>query len=258
MSKNLQKFVSLYDLHWGYETRGGHKVAVHDPKAISAVMQFVEDFKPDHVVLGGDILDCRAISHHAFGKPGQIEGLRLLNDAKELNATLIKPLERLARGRLVYIEGNHEDWLNDLIETHPSLDGIVNIEALLALSKRWELVPCGGFAKLGKLVFIHGDQIKGGENPAKNAVTAYESNVRLGHFHTFQVFTKTSAVEANGHTGVAIPCLCKKNPTYGKGAPNKWMQGFSYGYIHADGTFADYFPIIVNGKFIAEGKQYVG
>lgn len=254
----MQKFIALYDVHFGYERRGGHKVALHDLKAIQAVLEFAKDFKPDHVILGGDILDCGAISHHNHGKPGAVEGLRLVADAKDLNSLLIKPLEA-AKGKLVYITGNHEGWLDQLVEVHPGLEGIVDLRSILGLSKRWEVVPEGEAYKLGKLVFIHGDQIKGGEMPAKNAVLAYERNVRLGHFHTFQAYTKTSAVDANGHTGVVIPCLCKKAPKYGGGAPNKWMQGFSYGFLdEKGGTFNDYFPIIVNGKFHAEGKTYVG
>lgn len=253
----MKKFLALYDIHFGYERRGGHRVALHDSKAISAVMKFAKDFKPDHVILGGDILDCGAISHHNHGKPGAVEGLRLVADAKEVNKLLIKPIEEIAKGKLVYITGNHEGWLDQLVELHPGLEGIVDLKSILGLSKRWDVVEEGGAYKLGKLVFIHGDQIRGGEMPAKNAVLAYERNVRLGHFHTFQAFTKTSAVDANGHTGVVIPCLCKKAPKYGGGAPNKWMQGFSYGFVDDNG-FNDFFPIIVNGSFRAEGKLYEG
>lgn len=255
----MKKFVALYDLHWGYERKGGHKVTTHDPRALDATMQFVEDFKPDSVILGGDILDCRAVSHHTKGKPGQVEGLRLVSDAKELNAELIKPIEKICKGGLSYITGNHEDWLNQLIDEYPALENIVSIEAILGLSKRWNVVPNGDMVKLGKLVFIHGDQLKGGDNPAKAAVTAFERNVRFGHFHTYQVYTKTSAVDLNGHTGVAIPCLCKKAPMYGGKAPNKWMQGFCWGYVdETAGTFNDYVSVIVNGSFHAGGKTYHG
>lgn len=256
---NSEKFVALFDLHWGFENRGGHKVALHDPKALSVAMQFISDFKPNHVVLGGDMLDCGAISHHNKGRAGSIEGLRLLSDAAKLRETVIRPLESQVKGRLVYHIGNHEDWLSDLIDTQPGLDGIVNCEALLSLGKRWEVIPVGEASQLGKLVFIHGDQIKGGEYVAKTAVAAYERNVRFGHHHTYQVHTKTSAVDANGHTGVAVPCLCKKNPKYGGGAPNKWMQGFLWGYVGGPNTtFNDYVTVIVNGVATINGRTYKG
>lgn len=255
----MEKFVALFDAHVGYERRGGHKVAIHDPKALSVAMQFIGDFKPDHVILGGDMLDCGAISHHTKGKPGLNEGLRILGDAKELRETVIDPLEKLVKGRLVYHTGNHEDWLNDLVEETPGLEDLVSVRAILGLKSRWEVMEDGELSKLGKLIFIHGDQLSGGEHMAKSAVISYEANVRFGHFHTFQVYTKTAAIDANGHTGVAVPCLCKKGPQYGKGKPNRWMQGFLWGYVNAkDSTFNDYVSIIVGGKAVINGKQYCG
>lgn len=254
----MTKFVALFDTHFGYEHRSGHKIALHDPKAISAVLKFVKDFKPDRTILGGDTLDCGSISHHNHGKPGAVEGFRLLADAVELRKVLIDPLEESTKGALTYHIGNHEDWLTDLEQQIPALEGIIDVRSLLKLGKRWEVIPQGDCSKLGKLVFIHGDQIKGGQYAAKNAVEAYERNVRMGHYHTYQVQTKTSAVDLNGHTGCVVPCLCKKRPGYGGGSPNKWMQGFLWGYVSPDGTFADYVSVIVNGKFIALGKEYVG
>lgn len=206
-------------------------------------------------MLGGDILDCSCISHHNHGKPGAVEGFRLLSDAKELRAELIDPLESMSKKSLTYIIGNHEDWLTDLSDQIPALEGIIGVRPLLSLKNKWKIVEQGGTHKLGKLIFIHGDQIKGGENAAKNATLAYERNVRLGHFHTYATYAKTSAVEANGHTGIVVPCLCKKSPKYGGGAPNRWMQGFLWGYI-GENMFSDYVSVIVDGKFIANGKEY--
>lgn len=222
-------------------------------------MQFIEDFKPNHVILGGDTLDCGAISHHRRGRVGQLEGLRLLADAQECREAVIRPLEKLIKGKLIYHIGNHEDWLRDVTDELPALEGIVDIRSLLKLSSKWEVIEQGKASKLGKLTFIHGDQIKGGANPANYAVTAYERNVRFGHFHTFQIATKTTPVDANGHTGIAVPCLCKKGHAYGEGAPNKWMQGFLWGYIGGpDNCFNDYVTVIVNGKAVINGKSYVG
>lgn len=255
----MEKFVALFDAHWGYERRGGHKVSLHDPKALAVALEFIKDFKPDHVILGGDMLDCAAISHHTKGKAGQIEGLRILSDAKELSDALIKPLEAVVKGRLIYHTGNHEDWLNDLVDEMPGLEGIVDLRSVLHLGKRWEVIEQGSSSRLGKLTFVHGDQVKGGQNPAQWAVTTYERNIRFGHYHTFQIATKTTPVDANGHTGIAVPCLCKKGPGYGKSAPNKWMQGFLWGYVGGpDSIFNDYVTVIVNGKALINGKVYKG
>lgn len=255
----MEKYVALYDLHWGYERKGGHKVPLHDSKALAVALQFIKDFKPDHIILGGDILDCGSISHHNHGKPGAVEGFRLLGDARELREALIEPLEQLKTKSLTYIVGNHEDWLSDLVSMIPALEGIVDVKSMLKLADKWKIVPNGDTHKLGKLIFMHGDQIKGGEHSAKWATVAWEANVRFGHHHTFQVYTKTSAKDANGHTGVAIPCLCRKDPNYGGGSPNRWMQGFSWGYVGGPkGVFNDYVSVIVDGHAIVNGKAYKG
>ena len=251
----MEKFLALWDVHFGYERRGGHKTTLHDPKAIKVALDFAKDFKPDHVILGGDILDCGLISHHNHGKPGAVEGFRLLGDAKELKTAIIDPLEALKPKSLTYITGNHEDWLADLTDKIPALEGIVDLRSVLGLGKKWKVVPIGESHKLGKLTFIHGDQVKGGEHSAKWATVAYEANVRFGHHHTFQTYTKTSALELNGHTGIAVPCLCKKNPKYGGGSPNRWMQGFLWGYVTGP-TFNDYVTVVVDGRATINGKQY--
>lgn len=253
----MQKFVALFDLHWGYERKSGHKVPLHDERALNVALEFMKDFQPHHTILGGDMLDCASISHHNDGKPGKVEGLRLVEDAEKLRSCLIEPVQHMTKDRLVYLIGNHEVWLQDLIDKIPALDGILNIQPLLHLGKRWEIVEEGGVAKVGKLNFIHGDMIKG-TNCALNAVVDYEANVRFGHFHTFQVATKSTPVMDNGHTGIAVPCLCKKGPGYGGKKPNKWVQGFLWGYVGEDGTFSDYVTIIVNGRAVINGRSYKG
>lgn len=256
----MEKFVALFDLHYGYEINGSrHKVPLHDSKALSVAMQFIKDFKPDHVVLGGDMLDCGSLSHHRLGNSGQLEGLRILAEAKELREKVIVPLEQQVKGRLIYHIGNHEAWLTQLIDKTPSLEGIIEAESLLQLGDKWEVIGQGGISKLGKLVFVHGDNISGGQHHANSAVTNYEANVRFGHFHTYQVATKTTPVDANGHTGISVPCLCKKSHNYGKKAPNKWMQGFLWGYVGGpNGCFSDYVTVIVNGHAVINGKAYSG
>ena len=53
----MEKFVALFDLHWGWERVNGHKKPLHDAKALAVALKFIADYKPDHIILGGDILD---------------------------------------------------------------------------------------------------------------------------------------------------------------------------------------------------------
>jgi hypothetical protein len=251
---DAKKFVFLVDSHYGFERRSGHKVALHDERALDIALQFVDDFQPDEVILGGDILDCGAVSHHNHGKPGRTEGMRLIADADMARLSIIEPLQKFKHK--TFITGNHEDWLTDLSDDLPALEGMLDLKDLLGLQD-WNLIPQGGSFNLGKLTFIHGDTIKGGEHVAKAAVINYERNIRFGHFHTYQVYTKTSAIEAKlGKTGMAVPCLCTKNPKYNESRPNRWMQGLCAGYVFNDGTFSDQVHLITGNKMVANGKLY--
>lgn len=218
-------------------------------------MNFAQDFKPDVWIHGGDMLDCGVISHHNKKKPGNVEGLRLLADAQDGYETFIKPVTAKEK---VYIIGNHEDWLNDLIVETPALEGIIDIRKLLRLDS-WKVVEQGGVYNLGKLSFLHGDTVKGGEHIAKAAVINYERNVRFGHHHTAQLYTKNSPIDyKNAKTGMAVGCLCTKDPKYGESKPNRWSQGFLYGYVGEGGYFNDYYVAIIDGKAWANGKIYKG
>lgn len=258
----VRRFAALYDLHWGYEVRGGHKKALHDPKAWGAVLAFLQDFQPHDLVFGGDILDCGVISHHTKKKPRKTEGFRLLRDATECKEAVILPaLSTLAKdATTTYITGNHEDWLEDLLDEEPGLEGIVNLDTLLGLETFDKVLPQGGMHHLGKLWFAHGDQIKGGgENKAKAAELHFDRNIRIGHYHTYQTYTRTSAVDNKlPKTGTVVPCLCAKDMAYNESAPNKWAQGFLWGYVFEDGTFCDYVSVITKGRFHALGKTYKG
>lgn len=254
----LKRFLFATDHHWGYSRKGGHKVPTHDEKAWNTVLDFARDFKPHVFILGGDTIDAGAVSHHNKGKPGRTEGLKLLADTEECYEKVIKPIEALKPERMAILLGNHCQWIADVVDDIPALEGIVDIRKLLHLDK-WEVIEQGEAFNLGKLTFVHGDQLKGGENVAKNAVIAYERSIRFGHHHTYAAYSKTSPLDYKlGKTGIAVPCLCLKDPSYGKGAPNKWLQGFNYGYIDKKGNYNDAVAIILDGKTVIGGKTYRG
>lgn len=261
----MTKFIALFDAHVGFEKLPGQvrPSALHDPKALAAVWKFASDFKPDRIILGGDALDCGPVSHHNRKSPGKVEGLRLKQDFDLCRELIIDPAEALVgrNGQLDYLPGNHEDWLQDIADETPGLEGLLDIREGLHLGKKWTVHEYGDIVPLSRhLILIHGDQISGGgEQKAKAAVIQYERSVRFGHFHTHQVYTKTSAIDIElPRTGISVPCLCRKSPRYTQSSPQRWAQGFLWGYIRPDGTFTDYVSIIIDGKFIALGKEYKG
>lgn len=253
----MRKFVSLFDLHLGYQIRSGHRSPIHDAKALRVALEFIEDYKPEVIVLGGDMLDCGPISHHLEGKPWRTEKARIGEDATELNALLIDRINAMPWVKeKVYIIGNHEDWFTDLLDKNPALVGTISLKQLLHLDG-WTVIDIDGHYNLGKLTFIHGHQLGSQEMCAKKAVVEWERNVRHGHVHTYQVYTKTSPMDVKlAKTGIAVPCLCTKKANFLEGKPNKWVQGFNHGVVFPDGSYMDYVTVITNGRAFANGKLY--
>lgn len=263
MATDYQKFVFSPDKHWGYTNQKGKLQPIHDEKAIMAMLEFARDFKPDVWIEGGDSLDLSGISHWNKSKPLDIESLEIDRDMEEYDEQVLMPIDELmGEGRKEWLEGNHEAWLEQVKQSFPALRGsaTLNLEKKLDLRDRgWRWRDQGIPVSVGKLLFVHGDTINGGEHVAKKAVLDYNANVRFGHHHTHQVYTKHSPVSTDEvKTGMAVGCLCNRNPLYNKRRPNKWVTGFNYGYVFRDGTYSDFHPVIINGKFAAEGKVYRG
>lgn len=261
----MQKFLAIFDAHVGFERLPGEArpSPLHDPKALGAVWKFAEDFKPDRVILGGDILDCGPVSHHNRKTPGKTEGLRMRRDFELCRELVIDPAAEVLApdGKLDYLIGNHEDWLQDLSDEIPGLEGVVDVKGGLDLSDSWRVHRQGTILPLSRhLLLVHGDVIKGGgEQKAKAAVIQFERSIRFGHFHSYQTYTKTSSIDIElPRTGINVPCLCKKSPRYTESSPQRWAQGFLWGYIMPNGTFSDYVSIIISGRFTALGKEYRG
>jgi hypothetical protein len=259
MAKSESRYVNLFDAHFGHELKGGHRKPLHDQHAIDATLAFCSDFKPTHLTFGGDMLDCGVISHWRTDKHRQVEGVRLLKEAFECQEKLLEPAAATiaSGGVLRYHVGNHEQWLEDYVDANPQLEGLVELDALLGLTHSgWQLIPLGGASKIGKLYIVHGDQIGGGIHVAKKALDIYQRNIHFGHFHPASTHTAVAPLDAEPKQGMAVPGLCKRNPGYSKDGPNRWVQGFEYGFVEANGNFHARVVIMIDGRFYAEGKLY--
>jgi hypothetical protein len=257
----MKTYLFTPDKHIGWERKNGRLEPLHDKKALSAMLKFASDFKPDIWIEGGDNLDCGPVSHWLQNKKVSLKDLDLAKDIKEYQSLVLEPVNEIMdrpNTQKYWMAGNHEEWLTAIGELNPGISEMLKPTSLLPLDG-WTYVDQGHYVKLGKLHFVHGDNITGVSNVANSALNLYGHSVRFGHFHTFQAATKYSLFDSKEvKTSVAVPGLCRRNPNYMKNRPNQWMLGFNYGYLHDDGTFHDYTPIIINGKFTAEGRTYAG
>lgn len=246
-----QMHVLAFDIHY----------PVYHKPSINALFSFLDTNKVDGFVFGGDQLDLNEVSHHTKGKSIHRERGALKRNLNGLDKHILTPIEkRLKRDcQKVWIMGNHERFLQDLIDEQPELDGMLDIAEFLRLEDRgWKVVPLGGHHKLGRLTVVHGEIINGhGANVAKGGVEAWCSSIAFGHHHTNQVFTKVGpAHEGRKWSGTAIPCLTTTNPGYARNKANRAVNGFGIVEVRPNRDFNVYSAVIADGQFAFGGKIY--
>lgn len=247
-------WVAAYDIHYP---------VIHKP-TFNAMLDFIENNKVSGFVFGGDQFDNSCISHHNRGKglyklPGQYA-----KETKGFDADILKPIEaHLGDIPKIWIEGNHDNWEYELIETHPELQGSIERPLLLNIEERdWKYVPMGTGYKYGELTFIHGETLTGVGNQAsamhaKKAIETYCTNVLYGHMHSPQSFTKVLPSDTKRKwMSWCSPVIGDVNPKYLENRPTAWLNGFTIIEFRANGLFNVYPVVVIDGQFSFGGKIY--
>jgi len=227
------KFLAWSDTHVPY----------HDSKAVICALKVMEWFSPDEVIILGDFLDCSPVNRHERNNLKFREGKTLLADYKVAN-NLLDVIQQ-STNKVTYLQGNHEIWVDKMIDENPELDGLINVEQGLELKARGiKYLPYNVPYKLGKLYFVHG--LFTGAHHAQKHVDAFGCSVAYGHLHDVQMHVKVSPVDVEDrHLGISLGCLANKNPQYMKNRPNNWVHAIGIGTVRSDGTF-NIEPIIIN------------
>lgn len=253
-SVETTKLVLLFDLH----------VPEHDRKMFHAILAFLEDYKPDEIVIGGDFLELVSCSMHSWN-----DGSAQLELDVEAGRTALTALRAAApNAKMTYLEGNHETRLTRfLMEKAPTLTGAITLPEKLdfaGLNITW--VPEGAQPiHRGTLDILHGHQLGtgGGYGLPKyhtaKAVAVYgQPNRRIlyGHTHTDQESGQTTY--QGRATAKSFGCGRSLQPAWLRGAPSGWMHEFGVAVIGPDDMTQLYCVKPVDGKFVFDGKLYVG
>lgn len=229
-----------------------------NPVLLNNVEKYMRSRKWDFLIYLGDGMDMDAISHHAFEANNRrgMEGKRLKKDYENYGKILRRHREIVGdRCKIVYFLGNHEEWAEKLVDTFPGLEELVEPRYNLPFDELGiEIVSYRHFKKIGKILFLHGDQDKGfytSIHHAKKYVELYNRNLVYGDKHTLQVFTKISPAGMDDtHTAYAIPCLADIRPKWNRDKPTAWLNGFGVFFITEDNFTV--LPIVsIHNRFIA-------
>jgi predicted phosphodiesterase len=244
-SSNGYKVIYLPDVHLEANKE------IH--KALKVALNFIENITPEIVIWGGDFLEMGSLSKWNDGKPLLMEGNRYIEDCK-LGRSILEKVSDYCE-RQIYLEGNHEDWLNKYLERHPELVGKLDLRIDLGLNELGiEFIPVNKVFSIGKLSFIHGWHTN--KYHTASTLDRYQDNIFYGHTHDHQSIVRINWATQIPHIGMSLGCLCSKNPHFLRNKPNSWINGFGFFEVRGDGFFTPYFIPIIDGVFTYGGVTY--
>lgn len=234
---------------------GDIHVPYQDDAAVDVVIKMARKFKPDNIVINGDLVDCNPLS--SFSKE-PIEPAAFKAEMDEA-CDIISDLQRYSN--VVLIEGNHESrfyrYVNDKA---PALYGITSMREMIneRLDTPIEYVfttPKESMMEWGEDLLIGHWNVarKYTCYTAKALVDRFQMNCVQGHTHRLGQYSvrpyKTTLMGWEGG------CLCDLNPQYVLN-PN-WSQGFLTYTKHDSGWNIEVVSIN-DGEAFYRGDVYRG
>jgi predicted phosphodiesterase len=230
----------------------------HNEPAVKAILQLMDDVCFDKFVILGDYMDLSCISHWNKNKHRTLEMQRLKSDYIIGNSLLDEFDKRLPKNcDKYYLEGNHENWAEQLVDEMPVLEGMVEPKNMLFLDERkYKYSKYNELVKFGRLYATHGIYV--GSNPIKKHIDELKVNIIFGHTHTLGLYLSSSCAREIAFAGYNAGCVSDLSPDYMKNRPNAWNHGFAIGYFYPNGYFDIQLVRILNGKCIVNQKEYNG
>lgn len=246
---SLLTAVSAFDIHYP-ET---------DFPTLRAILDFCRRNRVGLFVLGGDNLHCESVSRHSKGKPKYRTLGQMKRELDGFRRYVLEPLERVLPKNCekIWLTGNHEDWLAQMFEEQPELEGLIDFCQYLQLEKRgWTVLKQGEHFKKGHLKWIHGD-VLGGSNHINKALNTFVENLVYGHFHTSANGTKVLPhSKRHKWQAWAMGCVGKLDSGYLKNRATGWLNQFGVTEFRQGGMFNHYPVTVFNGVCSYGGRLY--
>lgn len=230
-------------------------IPYHDDAALQLVLECCEREGVSHVFLNGDIADCGPASRHEGKRKRAVLDEGSLRESIEPGMWLFHwALSKKA----FYTRGNHEGWIDQVVEQSPELKG-TDVMDLMGLPRDrcgWRVLPPMGRIRLGSRCWEHGDGLfksgSGGQNPGNRVKSlAPDQTTSIGHLHRrFATFWTTydedGAPRTRGAYGNGHLSLTESHADYA-GSYLNWQKSFELTrvfYVDDRPRFTTYQPEI--------------
>lgn len=243
-----QTFVAIPDTHahtviWSY---------------LVLVCQFMKNFKPQHCIHLGDLMDYQCLLGIGKKRYPSFDGQDVGKLEREfqaaaktismINASVPKDCKK------TFLKGNHEHRVEELLAKAPEFENMFRLDKRIDMTG-WEILPFLEKFKLAKLNFIHGEFY--GKFPVAKHLDCYQKNVLFGHTHAIGQETKPSPMREIPIWGAMCGCLCSLNADYMLNKSSRAEHGFAYGWFdEKTGDFDCRIVRIIRGNFWTENRRY--
>lgn len=245
----VRRAVYIPDVHAPY----------HSEQAVDTATKIVNWFKPDVVTVLGDFLDCNPLSRFIEGSIIHKASISMQAEFDAGNKILDGFTKHCQT--LVYLEGNHENRVVSYVDKHPEVRGLVEVDKGLEFTARRKAgykikhLQYNECHRIGNLFATHGTYTS--VNHAAKHVQSYCRNLVYGHIHDYQASCLISPADiTKKHVATSLGCLCDRNPSYMRNAPNKWVHCIGLAYFRENGDFNLYPVIISDGVAEFAGKVF--
>ena len=226
-----------------------------------SVNKFIKDFRPETVIIGGDLTDFQAIGKY----PSTLqERMTFVDDINESRAVLERLRKVAPNAEMFLLAGNHEERLQKfLTDKAPELQDLesLKLDVLLGLKELdiEYIFPYGRGVSWHSVLCIHGNRVN-----AHSAFSAkaefYDSGTSLvmGHVQRAGAFYVTD--REGTHAAFEAGCMCHIEPDLAppsmrKARVNNWQNAFVYGES-IDKTWTIQVVCAVENRFVLNGKLY--
>jgi predicted phosphodiesterase len=241
----LKKILFVPDVHVPY----------HDKTAWGTMLAAMREWKPDIVVVLGDLCDMYSVSAHDKD-PRRMN--RLDWELEACNEALDQ-LDALGAQKKYFVEGNHETrWDRALASRATEFSAVFRLRDQLRLRERgWLFTPYKHTLRLGKLHITH-DLGKSGRNAHRDAEATYQGCAVIGHTHALEL-SVVSNRKGKAHVAAMFGWLgdnAKIDYRHFDKAAREWPHGFGTGRMEPNGVVHISAHPIFDAKVCVEGHLY--
>lgn len=204
----------------------------HDPDAVRVCTEFMQDLRPDVLVVLGDWYDFYDLSTFSKDPDRRFRLQEEFDQGREIMADICYKQTRDRR----FLSGNHEArFKRYLRDKAPELHSLrsLEFEALTGLrGLHFDFWDYGDHTRVGDAVFTHGNLVsKHAAYTAKRHFTDLGGSIHTGHSHRMSHFSKTDL--QGEHHCYEHGHLADPEPEYINGIAN-WQQGWGVVWVDED------------------------